>query len=137
MSELKDAVKLANRILDRLSGDPDDDLAVLGRQLLRQIERGDKLQAFKDWVHGYLDGKGVPHHPPGTHGAEGCRIGDRMDWLVALIGGSPADYVCERCEGDGWAHGADRPFEWSGPGTYPGPCPACNGTGHKATGTDR
>lgn len=38
-------------------------------------------QAFKDWVHAYLDGKGVPHHPPGTHGAAGCRIGDRMDWV--------------------------------------------------------
>lgn len=37
--------------------------------------------------------------------------------------------TCERCEGDGKAHGADRPFEWSGPGTYPGPCPVCHGTG--------
>jgi hypothetical protein len=43
----------------------------------------DKLQKFKDWVHGYLDSKGVPHHPPGTHGAEGCRIGDRIDWMLA------------------------------------------------------
>jgi hypothetical protein len=41
-----------------------------------------KLQRFKDWVHAYLDAQGVPHHPPGTHGAEGCRIGDRMDWLM-------------------------------------------------------
>lgn len=45
----------------------------------------DKLQRFKDWVHAYLDGKGVPHHPPGTHGAEGCRIGDRMDWVWARV----------------------------------------------------
>ena len=36
---------------------------------------------------------------------------------------------CDRCAGDGKAHGADRPFEWSGPGTYPGPCPVCKGTG--------
>lgn len=43
----------------------------------------DKLQAFKDWVHAYLDSHDVPHHPPGTHGAAGCRIGDRMDWLMA------------------------------------------------------
>jgi hypothetical protein len=42
----------------------------------------DKLQAFKDWCHAYLDAVGVPHHPPGTHGAAGCRIGDRMDWLM-------------------------------------------------------
>ena len=45
----------------------------------------DKLQVFKTWVHNYLDGHGVPHHPPGVHGAEGCRIGDRMDWLMAQL----------------------------------------------------
>jgi len=36
---------------------------------------------------------------------------------------------CQRCDGDGKAHGSDRPFEWSGPGTYPGPCPVCKGSG--------
>ncbi len=36
---------------------------------------------------------------------------------------------CNRCEGDGKAHGADRPFESDGKGSYPGPCPMCNGTG--------
>lgn len=45
----------------------------------------DKLQAFKDWVHAYLDQHDVPHHPPGSHGAAGCRIGDRMDWLMAHL----------------------------------------------------
>ncbi len=45
----------------------------------------DKLQAWKDWVHNYLDTHGVPYHPPGTHGAEGCRIGDRMDWVWARV----------------------------------------------------
>ncbi len=33
------AVRLANRILDRPSGDPDDDLAVLSRQFLHADER--------------------------------------------------------------------------------------------------
>lgn len=42
---------------------------------------------------------------------------------------SPAPIPCERCDGDGKAHGSDRPFEWHGPDTYPGPCPVCNGTG--------
>lgn len=37
--------------------------------------------------------------------------------------------VCGRCDGDGKAHGSDRPFEWHGPGTYPGPCPVCKGSG--------
>lgn len=36
---------------------------------------------------------------------------------------------CERCDGDGKAHGSDRPFEWTGPGTYPGLCPVCGGAG--------
>lgn len=53
-------------------------IAELERQL---VER----QAFKDWVHTYLDVHGVPHHPPGTHGAAGCRIGDRMDWLMQQL----------------------------------------------------
>ncbi len=51
---------------------------------LLQIER-DKLLTFKDWVHAYLNVHDVPDHPPGTHGAEGCRIGDRMDWLMAKL----------------------------------------------------
>lgn len=53
---------------------------------IAELERErDKLQAFKTWTHDYLDRHGVPHHPPGTHGAEGCRIGDRMDWLMAKV----------------------------------------------------
>lgn len=36
---------------------------------------------------------------------------------------------CQRCEGDGKAHGADRPFEWTPEKGYPGPCPVCNGSG--------
>ena len=43
--------------------------------------------------------------------------------------------VCGRCDGDGKAHGSDRPFEWHGPGTYPGPCPVCNGSGVTPGGT--
>lgn len=60
-------------------------LGPLRSQLTAATERADKLQAFKDWVHNYLDEHGVPHHPPGTHGAAGCRIGDRMDWLMAQL----------------------------------------------------
>lgn len=57
------------------------------RELCDDIQRlraeRDKLQAFKNWTHSFLDGKGIPHHPPGTHGAAGCRIGDRMDYVFA------------------------------------------------------
>lgn len=52
-------------------------------EIARLTKERDKLQSFKDWVHSYLDTHGVPHHPPVTHGAAGCRIGDRMDWLMA------------------------------------------------------
>jgi hypothetical protein len=36
---------LANKILDRPSGDPDDDLAVLARQLLRADEEIERLRS--------------------------------------------------------------------------------------------
>lgn len=55
------------------------------------VQRATKLQAFKDWVHAYLDAQGVPHHPPGTHGAEGCRIGDRMDWVFDQLRAAQED----------------------------------------------
>ena len=59
-------------------------MSLIARAEQLEAER-DKLQKFKNWVHLYLDNLSVPHHPPGTHGAEGCRIGDRMDWLVAEL----------------------------------------------------
>jgi hypothetical protein len=39
IDEMKEAVNLAEKILNRPSGDPDDDLAVLSRQFLRALER--------------------------------------------------------------------------------------------------
>jgi uncharacterized protein (TIGR02996 family) len=36
--------------------------------------------------------------------------------------------LCERCSGDGQAHGSDRPFEWSADVDY-GKCVICRGTG--------
>lgn len=49
--EFDDAVKLAHRVLDRPSGDPDDDLAVLARQFLRSVERLSGMPADEvlDW----------------------------------------------------------------------------------------
>lgn len=54
--------------------------------------------------------------------------------LFSEIAGELAQAKCHRCEGDGKAHGADRPFEWHGDGTYPGPCPVCNGSGKRPFG---
>lgn len=39
MTEREEAIALANRVLDRVNADPDDDLAVLARQLLRTADR--------------------------------------------------------------------------------------------------
>lgn len=44
MTEKKQAIELANRVLDRVSADPDDDLAVLARQLIRAAERNKALE---------------------------------------------------------------------------------------------
>ena len=53
-NEKRFAIRLANKILDRISGDPDDDLAVLSRQFLRALEREeprrDEREAFEEWV---------------------------------------------------------------------------------------
>jgi hypothetical protein len=37
-TEKQRAIRIANKVLDRPSGDPDDDLAVLSRQLLRALK---------------------------------------------------------------------------------------------------
>src|SRR5688500_16525807 len=45
MSERTDALKLAEKILNRPHADPDDDLAMLSRQLLKGQEMIDKLKS--------------------------------------------------------------------------------------------
>lgn len=44
MSEFSDAIELANRLLDEPYVDPDDDLRMLARQLLRRQEAVEKLE---------------------------------------------------------------------------------------------
>ena len=61
-------------------------LKASGKACSDLAEKVAKLQAFKDWVHGYLDAKGVPADPGGPHSKEGCRIGDRMDWVFIQLG---------------------------------------------------
>ncbi len=58
----------------------------------------DKLQRFKDWVHGFLDAKGVPTHPDGPHSKEGCRIGDRLDVVFGRI--RAVQEVAESAQGE-------------------------------------
>jgi len=44
MSERTDSLRLARKLLDEPNCDPDDDLRVLSRQLLRRVEVVDKLE---------------------------------------------------------------------------------------------
>lgn len=46
-TEYDDTVRLANKILDRPNADPDDDLAMLSRQFLRQVETVKRLRGEK------------------------------------------------------------------------------------------
>lgn len=64
------------------------------------------------------DGDWILKQPSG----EFAVLEDRVFWQMF-------SRTCPRCEGDGKAHGADRPFESSGSGDYPGPCPVCKGSG--------
>ena len=87
-------------------------LAAENERLLRHVEEQlpreerlaaqvSKLQAFKDWVHAYLDAQGVPaEFPDGSHTREGCRVGDRMDWLVAALGNSSEELERLQAERD-------------------------------------
>lgn len=44
MSELDEAIKFANKMLDRINADPDDDLAILARQFLKAEYERDEME---------------------------------------------------------------------------------------------
>jgi hypothetical protein len=46
MTELEETIMLANKTLDRIAADPDDDLAMLSRQFLRAREEIARLKAL-------------------------------------------------------------------------------------------
>ena len=51
------------------------------------LRERDKLQAFKDYVHGRLDQAGIPVDPPSEHRDAGCRIGGRLDIALSELPG--------------------------------------------------
>lgn len=55
MSEFDTALQVANSVLDRPYADPDDDLAILARQLLRAREREARLVAGLQAARDELD----------------------------------------------------------------------------------
>jgi hypothetical protein len=60
--------------------------AVVNKAAEIEAERN-ALQRFKDFVHRRLDEAGIPTHPDGPHSKEGCRIGDRLDLVLANFAG--------------------------------------------------
>lgn len=57
--------------------------ASLSRATEKLEARCNERAAFKDFVHRRLDTAGVPKEfPDGAHTKEGCRIGDRLDWVL-------------------------------------------------------
>jgi hypothetical protein len=56
MSERTDSVIMAQKILERPFADPDDDLAIFSRQLLRRVEAIERLEkTLSDQQDGTLD----------------------------------------------------------------------------------
>lgn len=62
----------------------------------------DKLQAFKDYVHKWLDDNDVPHDPaPEQNRETGCRIEGRLNWLNNRVHQTSPDRPLEvNVEGD-------------------------------------
>lgn len=55
-------------------------------ELAALLDRADKLESFKSYVHKRLDQMGVPANPePAVHAIAGCRVGDRLDWLAEQL----------------------------------------------------
>lgn len=59
-------------------------------EIARLRGRCDHLERFKAYVHGRLDSAGVPADPESSHKAEGCRIGGRLDLVLARWVGPPS-----------------------------------------------
>lgn len=57
----------------------------MAKAVLRVLAERDKLAAFKVYVHRRLDEAGVPADPESPHRAEGCRVGGRLDVVLAAF----------------------------------------------------
>lgn len=71
---------LASNIKAAIGGDRRDEWRFMVDELVRNVK---KLEAFKAYVHQRLDEAGVPTDPDSQHRAEGCRIGGRLDIVLA------------------------------------------------------
>lgn len=103
MTEREETIALANKILERPYADPDDDLAMLSRQFLRQIEATERLreaivkhrsQKADDRC---IEDDDVLYAVLGDGVKCDRRVGDK-DAMLANC----ARFIDRRCEGGGW-----------------------------------
>lgn len=90
--ERQDAIKLANLVLDRVNADPDDDLAILARQFLREIERSSApkdTQSTACYCHFFSE----PHYH-----ARDNPVKVSYDWLCPVHGQQHREWDIEAYE---------------------------------------
>jgi len=82
------AIELANRVLDRPYGDPDDDLAILARQFLRAVEAHPTIETIRDYN---LDARCTLLLWVAQHNITSLSLLTELDWrlsgLMCLGGG--------------------------------------------------
>lgn len=89
----------------------------------RAEEQVAKLQAFKDYVHKRLDDAGVPADPESPHKAKGCRIGGRLDLVLAADAQTHTLEDALRRARIAVEHAINRPHEHNpSPGWSPSRC---------------
>jgi hypothetical protein len=75
-------------LIERLTQERDEARAALAaaEQAARAAgQERDALRKFKSYVHRRLDEAGVPADPDSPHKSEGCRIGGRLDLVLATM----------------------------------------------------
>ncbi len=95
-------------------------LAAADAALAAAEQKRDALAAFKAYVHQRLDDAGIPVDPPSSHRDAGCRIGGRLDALLAKVASAravmaeeAARYAVSEEASEAWAHGTDGASEQS------------------------
>jgi hypothetical protein len=73
---------LGKVVRDSVGQTPLIEVHELAELAVKLVER---LEAFKAYVHRRLDEAGVPADPDSPHRAEGCRIGGRLDLVLATM----------------------------------------------------
>jgi hypothetical protein len=69
--------------IERMQLDSQKQLGMLGEENAALRAQVESLAEFKAYVHRRLDEAGVPTDPDSPHKAEGCRIGGRLDIVLA------------------------------------------------------